>query len=60
MREAKDYVFTDMLHCLPDTPSDKVRDTYDQLLAGAKVVGAKDIIEFLQAVRRRFESFFSK
>lgn len=60
MREARDYVFTDMLYCLPDTPNDKVCDAYDHLLASAKAVSARDIIEFLEAARRRFKSFFGK
>lgn len=58
-REAKDHVFTDMLYCLPDAPSEKVRAAYDQLLASAKAVGALDLIEFLEAAHRRFAGFFS-
>lgn len=60
MREAKDHIFTDMLYCLPDAPSEKVRSAYDQILANAKAVGATDLIEFLEAARKRFESFFSE
>lgn len=58
MRGVKDHIFTDMLYCLPDAPNSKVRAAYDQMLANAKAIGAKDLIEFLQAARRRFAGFF--
>ena len=60
MRGAKDHVFTDMLYCLPDAPNAKVRAAYDQMLANAKAIGAKDLIEFLLTARRRFSGFFSE
>lgn len=60
LKEAKDHDFTDMLYCLPDAPSERVRVAYDQLLANAKALGATDLIEFLEAARDRFGGFFSK
>lgn len=60
MRAVKDHAFTDMLYCLPDAPSERVRAAYDRVLANAKAVGAKDLIEFLRAARKRFASFFSQ
>ena len=60
MQGATDHVFTDMLYCLPDAPKERVRSAYDQMLAHAKAVGAIDLIEFLEATRRRFSGFFTE
>jgi len=58
LKEVNDHDFTDMLFCLPDAPSQRVRDAYDKLLANAKALGATDLIDFLEAVRYRFKEFF--
>jgi hypothetical protein len=58
LEKAEDHDFTDMLYCLPDAPSERVRKAYDQLLANAKALGVKDLIEFLEAARDRFRGFF--
>ena len=58
MAELKDHEFTDMLRCLPDAPNDKIRSTYDNLMARAKAVGAEDLQQFLRAARKRFSKFF--
>ena len=53
---AKDHHFTDMLYCLPDASSDKIRSGFDALLAGAKAVEAAEIVEFLEAAAVRFRN----
>lgn len=54
LKDTKDHVFTDMLYCLPDSPSEILQRSYDKLLTSAKAIGAADLISFLEAARRRF------
>jgi len=53
-----DHVFSDLLYCLPDSPNTKVRAAYEKLLATAKAINAADIVEFLEAAKENFKSFF--
>jgi len=54
LRKAEDIDFTDMLYCLPDSSTDKIRAAFDMLLGKAKVVEADDLVTFLEAVGARF------
>ncbi len=55
LSNATDHNFTDMLYCLPDASSDKIRSAFDTLLGNAKAVEAEDIVAFLEATRTRFQ-----
>lgn len=48
------YMFTDLLYCSPDAPSDIIRKKFDRLLTTAELLGDQGILEFLSACRDRF------
>jgi len=54
LANASDQDFTDMLYCLPDAPIEKIRSAFDSLLAEAIAVEASDLVEFLEAAKKRF------
>lgn len=58
LQGASEIDFTDLLYVLPDSSSSKVRSAFAQLMAEVKATGADDLVEFLEAVGRRFSSFF--
>lgn len=60
LSNATDHHFTDMLYCLPDASSDKIRSAFDALLGNAKAVEAKDMVAFLEATRTRFHKLLEK
>ena len=60
LSNATDHHFTDMLYCLPDASSDKIRSALDALLANAKAVEAEDMVAFLEATRTRFHKLLEK
>ena len=60
LSNATDHHFTDMLYCLPDASSEKIRSAFDGLLGNAKAVEAKDMIAFLEAARTRFNKLLEK
>lgn len=53
-RDAEDNDFTDMLYCLPDSSTDKIRKSFDSLLSNAKAVDSYDLITFLETARSHF------
>ena len=57
---ATDYNFTDMLYCMPDASSEKIRSAFDALLGNAKAVEAKDMVAFLEFARTRFRKLLEK
>lgn len=57
--KAEDYDFTDLLYCLPDASKEKIQSAFDELLANAKAVDAREIIEFLEEARNRFRHLLS-
>ena len=60
LSNAMDHHFTDMLYCLPDASSDKIRWALDALRANAKAVEAEDMIAFLDAARTRFHKLLEE
>lgn len=54
------YMFTDMLGCTPDAPSEIVSKKFDRLLSTAISIGDKNTIEFLEKCRRKFSSLMGE
>jgi len=59
MVSAKNHNFTDMLYCLPDASTEKIRAAYDKLMASVKATDSGDLINFLDAARKRFANLLS-
>lgn len=60
LANAKEHDFTDMLYCLPDASTDKIRSAFDVLLGHATAVNADDMVEFLKATQVRFFNLLEK
>ncbi len=60
LSQANDHDLTDMLYCLPDATTKKIRSVFDELLADAKAVGAAEVLAFLEAARSRFHHLLEK
>ena len=60
LADAEDHHFTDMLYCLPDAASEKIRSAFDRVLAHAKALDAADTVAFLKAAAARFAKLLNK
>jgi hypothetical protein len=60
LESASDYDFTDMLYCLPDASTEKIRAAFDGLLGNVKAVDADDLVVFLEAARVRFRKLLKE
>ena len=60
LSNATDHHFTDMLYCLPDASSEKIRSAFDALLGNANAVEAKDMVAFLESASNRFKKLLEK
>jgi hypothetical protein len=60
LSNAEDHHFTDMLYCLPDASSEKIRSAFDALLSSARAVESEEMIVFLESVRARFHKLLGE
>jgi hypothetical protein len=54
MQEISPYMFTDLLNCSPDAPTETIATKFRRLWANAEIIGDKDVINFLKACEGRF------
>jgi hypothetical protein len=48
------YMFTDLLNCSPDAPSETIRIKFDRILSVAKLINDRAVINFLVACEAHY------
>jgi len=48
------YMFTDLLNCSPDSPSETIKVKFDRLSSIAEIVNDKQVLDFLAACKAQF------